>query len=921
MEELRRRLREAEERAEREQQRAEREQQRAEREQQRAEREQQRAEREQQRAEREQQRAEREQQRAEREQQRAEREQQRAEREQQRAEREQQRAEEAEQERQEERDRAEREQQRAEREQQRAEEAEQERQEERDRAEREQQRAEREQQRAEEAEQERQEERDRAEREQQRAEREQQRAEAAEDQTRQTTFDEYIDACHRLVFSRLTVQQDSRLTSRGSITNPRDKLCPTILAPWSGFLEKQKGVFDTIYDRLPEDLPLFESRNFLAALGSRVAQRPIADERTLEYFMHNSVEDPVKHILEELRQIDRMREAFDMGNGIIFENHLHAISDVAEDVVARDRPSTPPQTPDYRRDLHRLRPDQICIYRSCDDSSLRGRKMIYVSEYKAPHKLTTSHFRAGLRSMDIYKEVVHRKTMPPTDDSEGRFKYHAERLTASAITQTYHYMIEGGLEYGLLTTGQATVFLKVDWTNPETLYFHLAEPGPEVDDHPEHVQSSTAVGQYLAFSLMALARSGGTTDHGQDERDRAAANLNRWREDFETTLRSIPESERTGLDSASSWAPTTHKNFNRSPKKRIRKGRPSTRGDMHEKFETIRDATDSSDDESRFRAPGTPTPSGRRGRSGQGDPAADNADGPRRSQRILAHRQRSGASKETEMQYCTQRCLLGLVRGHGLDPRCPNFRDHGGTSGCTPTQHPVNHFTWLKLLREQMGRTLDSGITKLGQHGARGVLFKVRLLSHGYTFVCKGTVQAFIRDLEHEAAVYRRLERIQGVHVPVFLGAVDLRPLKRTYYYDHRVYIVHMTCLSWGGNMIDDINVGDGRRRILETEAVASLRAMHQEGVVHKDVRSANMLFNEETGGVMMIDFERACLLEQLRRPLVQLVPNKRRLQATSTTDARKGIADKRRGSRIGGFAEDMLMARTAFLDKMDGRE
>ncbi|KAJ4176646.1 hypothetical protein NW767_015375 [Fusarium falciforme] len=80
---------------------------------------------------------------------------------------------------------------------------------------------------------------------------------------------------------------------------------------------------------------------------------------------------------------------------------------------------------------------------------------------------------------------------------------------------------------------------------------------------------------------------------------------------------------------------------------------------------------------------------------------------------------------------------------------------------------------------------------KLGKHGARGALFKVTLLAYGYTFVCKGTVQAFIRDLEHEAAVHKRLERIQGVNVPVFLGAVDLRSLKRVYYYDHRVYIAH----------------------------------------------------------------------------------------------------------------------------------
>ncbi|PHH81512.1 hypothetical protein CDD83_3558 [Cordyceps sp. RAO-2017] len=315
----------------------------------------------------------------------------------------------------------------------------------------------------------------------------------------------------------------------------------------------------------------------------RVARRSIADEKTLEHFMHISIEDPVRAIVEHFRQVDEICDAFDIGNGIVFENHPHAVSDVAEEVVARQSVSTPPQTPDHRRRLHQLRPDQICIYRSGDDPSSEKRTMIYVSEYKAPHKLTAPHLRAGLRPMDIYKEVVNRKTIPPSSDPDGLFQYHAERLTASALTQTYHYMIEGGLEYGLLTTGEATIFLKVDWAEPETLFYHLAEPGPEVLAHPEHLQSSSAVGQYLAFSLVALGKPGERVEHGQDERDRAAENLNRWAEEFETTLQSIPERDRLAWDSASSWAPTTYDDFDRPDLGlRIRLAPMSGEGDVDE---------------------------------------------------------------------------------------------------------------------------------------------------------------------------------------------------------------------------------------------------------------------------------------------------------------------------------------------------
>lgn len=65
-------------------------------------------------------------------------------------------------------------------------------------------------------------------------------------------------------------------------------------------------------------------------------------------------------------------------------------------------------------------------------------------------------------------------------------------------------MIEGGLGYGLLTTGAAIVFLKVDWDEPETLYYHLAEPGPENSVHPNNSHLCTAVGRTHLGSTFGL---------------------------------------------------------------------------------------------------------------------------------------------------------------------------------------------------------------------------------------------------------------------------------------------------------------------------------------------------------------------------------------------------------------------------------
>ncbi|TQV90204.1 metalloprotease-like protein [Cordyceps javanica] len=265
---------------------------------------------------------------------------------------------------------------------------------------------------------------------------------------------------------------------------------------------------------------------------------------------------------EQTRATTLYENVYNMGGGIVFENHPSAISDVAEEVVQQENLS-PPRTPDHGRPSNQLRPDQICVYRSDDTTSAR-RHMVYVCEYKAPHKLTAPHLRVGLRPMNIYKEVVNRKTIPTSADPDGRFQYHAERLAAAAISQTYHYMMEGGLEYGLLTTGETIVFLKVDWEEPSTLYYHLAEPGPEVSAHPTNFHSCTAVGQYLAFTLLALGQPGQRQEHGQEERRVAIMGLKTWAEDFESTLRSIPASDRLAPGD-SNYEPTTYGGTDRSP--------------------------------------------------------------------------------------------------------------------------------------------------------------------------------------------------------------------------------------------------------------------------------------------------------------------------------------------------------------------
>ena len=88
-----------------------------------------------------------------------------------------------------------------------------------------------------------------------------------------------------------------------------------------------------------------------------------------------------------------------------------------------------------------------------------------------------------------------------------------------------------------------------------------------------------------------------------------------------------------------------------------------------------------------------------------------------------------------------------------------------------------------------------------------------------------------------------------------------------------------MLLLSWSGTRIDRHvdcnNMGD-----VLAQATSSLQAIHRLGVLHYDAMPRNMLWNTEGGGVMVVDFERAKVVERKvtkkRTELGTISPNQR---------------------------------------------
>ncbi|KAF5979013.1 hypothetical protein FCOIX_5557 [Fusarium coicis] len=143
-------------------------------------------------------------------------------------------------------------------------------------------------------------------------------------------------------------------------------------------------------------------------------QRPLStlckkcDEKALKSFLHDSVGDLVKVIIEELKQKGEVRRRFQIGDGVIFEKHLHALttpkrrcggSHQREDVINSTAEAGPLKRPQTSAT------GQICVYRSGNTASSR-RNMLFISEFKSPHKLCSQYLRTGLRTTDIHEEMA-----------------------------------------------------------------------------------------------------------------------------------------------------------------------------------------------------------------------------------------------------------------------------------------------------------------------------------------------------------------------------------------------------------------------------------------------------------------------------------------------------------------------------------
>ncbi|KAG5932789.1 hypothetical protein E4U60_004995 [Claviceps pazoutovae] len=569
-----------------------------------------------------------------------------------------------------------------------------------------------------------------------------------------TTLDEYIKEWHASTFSKLTIHLDGPQKDP-STAEILGKWQPETLKEWTTFLSEQRLILNQVFDVLSPEVRKLFCRVTIRDNGDSVG--PITDEWDLQDFSRRHIETSMRIIMRHLQSVDTLGRVFRIDCQIDFMVHPRHANPLGIMIQSSD-----PNVPIITR---------FCL---CEDPSvsLDLNTLLYVWEPK---------FGAAIFA-----------TEGPAVDDVLPSTAAAEKRVQHAIIETYNKMMDSCLEYGIITTGQAVVFLHFNWDDPKTLHYHLAEPRLDVALGPEEDATLlTTLGQYIAFTIMAITKS--SNKPTQKQRLQICKTLPKV--GVPSVLVSLPDDG----DNASSCS-----------------------------FQTRESDTE---------------------KQGQKD-----------DQNIRTTRSNEGAQ---DLPYCTQKCLLGLVRGEFLDPACPNMalhcHDREDEAGHIE-RHPVDHAEWLRLLGEQFKHSIDVGITYQKVFGSMGAMFKVILLAYGYTFISKGTRVEHAESLQHETDVYERLKPIQGVHVPVFLGTIDLQTMDKDYWIYFGTYVVHMIFLSWGGHPL--------KRDLMNTleipwveRAEQALQALHHEGVLQRDVEWSNILYNAEVNGVMLINFDCACMI------------------------------------------------------------
>lgn len=676
--------------------------------------------------------------------------------------------------------------------------------------------------------------RKRAAREKERAAREEERAARvkAEQQLQPNTLLRLLDRCHQSLSPAIRVETNASLTTQGDATNPVNRLYPQRLVPWLDFPRLQEQVWKKLDRTNFTSRPLSPSDTQIDFVSAKIKGKRIYSEVSLRSFEEQTVDTFFEEIVEQLRNDDTLRQDFGIQGQVMFYDRLDRAEASPENSLGQMRLENtshsgqrgvrererPMQGPHRRRNR---RADQFCVHLVANERL----KPVYAVEFKAPHKMTIPELVAGLHQMDLARDVINQ---------EGEtFEFYATRLVAAVITQIFSYMIDSGVNYGYICTGEAFVFLHIPEDDPTVVQYFLCIPNQDVQADDENCLHRTAVGQVLAFTIQALCAEAPS----QEWHDVAQNTLLTWEVEYMNVLRDIPETIRKDPP-ASNYRPS---HWKKEPKTHNTRSRARCQEDISTPKHSLAEDSDSDEESS---SPSTAAAARSRLNRSQRN-KRQLAKGSERSQAGQTNKKGSQKDGQSTRPYCSIACIRGITNRGPLDKNCPNWYYHGSY------KHSMGPQEFIRRLHAQLAQNRTSGFDQLHICGRTGYLLKATLLSHGYTVVIKATTAEKQHHMEIELKNYRRLKSIQGQQIPVCLGSFA----PRVPYCYHGELMAQMMVLSWSGRRLQ-FAIKDENREFFHRERDNALAVLRSHGVVHGDNEWRNMLWDDLSSRFIVIDLE-----------------------------------------------------------------
>ncbi|KAJ9484629.1 hypothetical protein VN97_g8746 [Penicillium thymicola] len=646
----------------------------------------------------------------------------------------------------------------------------------------------------------------------------------AERRLQPNTLFRLLDRCHDSLSQAIRVETDATLTTQGDATDPVDRLYPNRIVPWLDFPQLQEQVWRK-FDRTAAftSRPLFPSDTQIDYVVTNIQNKPIYSEASLLNFERDTVDNFVEMVIKELRDDEVFRDEFGIQGQVTFYDRANpsesSLKNSLEQMNLQDV-RTPKRLANTRPGRGRgrgrgaaqgkkrdgtvrrrnRRADQFCVHLVADERQIP----VYAVEFKAPHKVTTPELVAGLHQIDLARDVI---------GQEGdTFEFYATCLVAAVVTQIFSYMIDSGVQYGYICTGEAFVFLHIPKDDPTVVQYFLCIPNQDVQADDEWRLHRTAIGQEVEYLDV---------------------------------LRKIPETLRKDPP-ASNYRPS---HWKLEPKTHNTRSRARCQPDMSTPKHS---STEGSGSDEESHSPSVAAAARSRSSCGRGN----NRQSAKESESTRAGRSNKQTSRKDGQSirpYCTIACVRGMVNRGPLDKECPNWKLHGGQ------RHSMGPQEFTRRLHRQLARNRDHGFEQLHVCGRTGYLIKATLLLHGYTVIIKATTTEKKHLLQAEVGNYRYLSSLQGHQIPVCLGTFT----PRVAYWYHGKLMAQMMVLSWSGTRLQHV-INDENSSFFYGERDKALTVLRSHGVVHRDSEWRNMLWDDLGGRLFIIDLEE---MKWLKRP------------------------------------------------------